>query len=372
MEAIGQLAGGIAHDFNNMLGAISGYAEMIKRKFAEDNPILKKYITRVLDAAVRSADLTSKLLAFARKGRYEIVTVNIHETIQEVINLLEHIIHGRIKTNMHFNAAPASVMGDTSQLQNAILNIAVNSIDAMPEGGALTFVTDIVSLDEEFIDTRPYKIIPGKYLRISIADTGSGMDEEIRSRVFEPFFTTKELGKGTGLGLASTYGIIKNHEGYIEVESKKGKGTEFTIYLPSVDKPSKKTKTVSEKPQKGKGTILVIDDEELIRDIIKDILGELGYTTFTCVDGRQGIEYYKEHHKEIDLVIIDIVLPKINGYDCFVELKKINPHIKAIVSSGQATSDEVEKMIMEGALGFIQKPFEINYLSKMINEALGN
>ena len=303
MEAIGQLAGGIAHDFNNMLGAISGYAEMIKRKFTKNNPTLEKYITRVLDAAVRSADLTSKLLAFARKGRYEIVAVNIHETIQEVINLLEHIIHGRIKINMHCNASPATVMGDTSQLQNAILNIAVNAFDAMPDGGVLTFTTSIFKLDEKFISTRPYKIIPGKYLRISIADTGSGMGKEIKARVFEPFFTTKELGKGTGLGLASTYGIIKNHDGYIDVESKKGEGTEFTLYLPSVDKPSKKTVTVSEKPTKGKGTILVIDDEELIREIIKDILDELGYTTITCNDGEQAIDYYKKHHKEIELVI---------------------------------------------------------------------
>lgn len=370
MEAIGQLAGGIAHDFNNMLGAISGYAEMIKRKFAENNPTLEKYITRVLDAAVRSADLTSKLLAFARKGKYEIVAVNIHETIQEVINLLEHIIDKRIKINMHFNANPATVMGDTSQLQNAILNIAVNALDAMPEGGVLTFATDITRLDEEFISTRSYKIIPGKYLRVSVTDTGIGMDEETRARVFEPFFTTKDLGKGTGLGLASTYGVIKNHDGYIEVKSEKSKGTAFEIYLPFVDKPSKKTMTVSEKPQKGKGTILVIDDEELIREITKDVLGELGYTAITCNDGEQAIEYYKKHHKGIDLVIIDIILPKINGYDCFIELKKVNPHVKAIVSSGQATNDEVEKLITEGAFGFVQKPYEINYLSKMISKAL--
>ena len=371
MEAIGQLAGGIAHDFNNMLGAISGYAEMIKRKFAEDNPTLQKYVNRVLDAAVRSADLTSKLLAFARKGKYEIVVVDIHETIREVLNLLEHITGTRIKVYMNFNANPATIMGDNSQLQNAILNIVVNSLDAMPYGGELEFTTDIVNLDETFVNSRAYKIIPGNYLKLSIADKGTGMDDEIKRRVFEPFFTTKETGKGTGLGLSGTYGIIKNHDGYIEIESEKGKGTTFFIYLPFVEKPTNKINAIPEMLQKGSGKILIIDDEELIRDITRDIVSEFGYSAILCSNGKEAVEYYGTHYKEIDLVFLDIILPEISGLECFKQLKKINPAIKVIVSSGHTEHDEADRIIKEGALGFIRKPFDINSLYKMINKALG-
>jgi PAS domain S-box-containing protein len=370
MEAIGQLAGGVAHDFNNMLFAISGNANIIKKKFTANNPALSKYINRIASAAVHSADLTTKLLAFARKGKYEVAVVNIHETIQAVISLLEHTIDKRIRIIQHFNANPATIMGDSTQLQNAVLNMAVNAIDSMPDGGELKFTTDIATLDEKYVNSRIYKIVPGEYLKLTITDTGTGINAKIKNRIFEPFFTTKEQGKGTGLGLASVYGTVKNHDGSIELESEKGKGTAFFIYLPFVDKPYEETKNISDIIQKGSGRILIIDDEELIRDLSKEMLAEMGYTVTTCNDGEEAVEYYKKYYNKIDLLIIDLIMPKRNGYECFMEIKKINPKVKAIVSSGFSIDSEARKVINEGALGFIQKPFGMNELSQVVKDAI--
>jgi len=370
MEAIGQLAGGIAHDFNNMLGAISGYADMIKKKFAPENPTLDKYISRVLDAAVRSASLTSKLLAFARRGKYEVAALDMHEIIQSVINLLEHSIDKRISIVRAFTGHAAIIMGDSSQLQNMILNLAVNSIDAMPGGGTLTFGTGTTTIDAHFIRSRQYTIKPGPYVKISVSDTGVGMDDETKNRLFQPFFTTKDPGKGTGLGLASVYGTIKSHDGFIDVESQKEKGSTFTLFLPLTEKPQDTHREPVKKPSRGSGKILIVDDEALIRDIAREIVQEFGYASETCCDGEQAIAYYRDHYLEIDLVILDLIMPKINGHDCFSALKKINPDIKAIVSSGYAIDDEVNKILKEGASGFLKKPFEMNDLLNCIKKAL--
>lgn len=365
MEAIGQLAGGIAHDFNNMLGAISGYADMIKRKFAQDNPKLEKYVTQIFNAAQRAADLTIKLLTFAHKGKFEITVVNIHKTIQDVIYLLEHTIDKDITIMQQLNAKPSSVTGDSTQLENAILNLAVNARDAMPKGGTLTFTTGIIDLDEKYIKDHPYEIKQGTYLMLSVTDNGIGMDENTRQKIFEPFFTTKDVGKGTGLGLATVYGIAKSHGGFIEVNSESGKGSTFKIYLPATKEAVNQDLTGTT-TQMGSGSILIIDDEVLISDMASEILTDLGYTVATCSNGQEGVEHYRKHHNKIDLVILDIVMPKMGGYDCFRELKKINPDVRVIISSGYSINGGAKKIMDKGASGFIQKPFKISNLSEAI------
>lgn len=369
MEAIGQLAGGIAHDFNNMLGAISGYADMIKRKFAQDNPILEKYVTQIFNSAQRAADLTIKLLTFAHKGKFEKTIVNIHKTIQDAIYLLEHTIDKDITIMQQLNAKPSSVTGDSTQLENAILNLAVNARDAMLKGGTLTFTTEIIDLDEKYIKNHPYEIKPGTYLMLSVTDTGTGMDEKTKQRIFEPFFTTKGVGKGTGLGLSTVYGIVKNHGGFIEVYSESGKGSAFKIYLPATKEAVNRNLTGAT-TQKGSGSILIIDDEALISDMASEILTDLGYTVTTCSNGQEGVEHYRKHHNKIDLVILDIVMPKMGGYDCFMELKKINPDVRVIISSGYTINGGAKKIMDEGALGFVQKPFKISKLSVEIARVL--
>jgi PAS domain S-box-containing protein len=370
MEAIGLLAGGVAHDFNNMLAVISGFSEMIKGKFADENQELKRYNNRIFEAAKSSADLISKLLAFARKGKYKIDEVNVNSVIKTVIGILEHSIDKRITIIQQLNAENAIVIGDDTQLENAVVNIAVNALDAMPAGGELKFTTDIVHLDNKYIKRHSSRITPGPCLQITIADTGTGISEDTMKKIFEPFFTTKEPGKGTGLGLASVFGTIKNHKGIINVTSKVGKGTTFIIHLPIAENPINGADDITEEIQKGSGRVLIIDDEEPVRDIFTEMLIDLGYTTATCENGEEAVEYYKQHFYEIDLVVIDLMMPKLDGHDCFIELKKINPGIKAIVSSGYSADGGVSKILSEGALGFIQKPFEENELSRVVYKAI--
>ena len=369
MEAFGQLAGGIAHDFNNMLGVIMGSAQLVEMQMGDDKPDLKHNITMVIESSKRAADLTHQLLAFARKGNYKVVALDMHEVIRSVIGLLRHTIDKRIRIVERLSASPASIMGDYMQLQNALLNLALNARDAMPEGGILTFSTGVVGPDEKIAGTRPHAVRYGSYLRILVSDTGCGMDEKTKLRAFEPFFTTKEPGKGTGLGLASVYGTIKNHNGLIELESEPKKGTSFSVYLPVV-------KTETQRPaglqqvKNGAGTILFIDDEENMRLMVTEMLGNLGYTVVARQDGVEAIEYYKHHHAEVDAIIIDMIMPRMGGYDCIKILKQINPDARILVSSGYSLVSDTQQIISKGIAGFIQKPFEINELSQALFETL--
>ncbi len=370
LDSIGQLAGGVAHDFNNMLGAISGYADMIRQRFGADNAGIHKYASRILEAANRSADLTSKLLAFARKGSYETVQVDMHATIQDVITILEHTIDRRISIVKELKAPVATVMGDRTQLQNAVLNLAVNARDAMPEGGAMTFATSLVlSRQVPHPGDRPARKAT-HYLRVSVVDTGIGMDEATRNRIFEPFFTTKQLGKGTGLGLASVYGTIQSHFGVIDVHSELDKGSTFDIYLPLAVSAAKETEQSDAVVQEGSGTILIVDDEQLVREMAADMLADIGYDVLSCADGLEAVEYYREHRDEIDLVVLDMIMPRLGGYECFARLREINPAVCVIVSSGYSVNDEAKRVLSAGAHSFVQKPFDLKALSTAIREAL--
>jgi PAS domain S-box-containing protein len=371
MEAIGLLAGGIAHDFNNMLGAIVGYADMLKLKHEGSNPEVAKSATRILEASRNMADLTTKLLAFARRGKYEIQPIDVHDVVLDVVKLVEHTFDKRIKIAKNFKAPAAMVMGDRTQLQNAVLNLAVNARDAMPDGGKLTFTTDSYNFTDAHTKSYPYAIVPGRYVLLSVTDTGIGMDDTVKNRLFEPFFTTKEKGKGTGLGLASVYGTVKSHNGYIEVDSEAGKGATFRIYLPLVDAPGQAKPEVRAAVQKGRGTILVVDDEELVREMCREILTDMGYTVTVSKDGEDAARYYREHFRTIDLVVIDLIMPRLGGRECFHKIKKINPAIRAIIMSGYALDGEAKQIINEGACGFIQKPFDVTSFSKAVKDAMG-
>jgi len=370
MEAIGQLAGGVAHDFNNMLAAVLGFADLIKQKYAAVGPDLVKYVGRIQDAAKNMANLTAKLLAFARKGKLEMTVVSINDLIQDVIRLLEHTIDKKIQIVQRLCDGNPALFCDRTQVQNALLNLAVNARDAMPEGGALTFTTDTVEFDGAAGDMSSFPIAPGRYVSVVVSDTGVGIDDAIKTKIFEPFFTTKEMGKGTGLGLASVYGTVKGHSGYIEVDSQAGKGASFRIYFPLSEMPSPMPLSALPMVKMGKGAVLLVDDEELLRQMSEQMLSDIGYTVHTACNGEEAVAFYREHFQTIDVVILDLIMPKLGGYECFKELKKINPRVKALVTSGYAMNGQAQKTIDEGALGFLQKPFDLAVFSKAIVDVL--
>jgi signal transduction histidine kinase/ActR/RegA family two-component response regulator len=370
LEAIGQLAGGIAHDFNNILGAISGYAEMIKQKFSKGNPKLEKYSTAILSGALKAADLTAQLLAFARRGRFQKVCVNMHELISHVSLLMQHSLDENIKVVLDLQATAPQIIGDPTQMQNILLNLAMNARDAMPDGGTLTLTTKNGELDELLAKSHAEAPV-GPYVIISVADTGIGMDQRTKEKLFEPFFTTKDIGKGVGLGLASVYGSVTSHDGYISVDSDVGRGSTITVYLP-VDKNGQfrfqgcGDRTVTH----GNGTVVVIDDDEPIRAVYREMLSEIGYTVVEFKGAAQAIEYYRTHWREVDLVITDMIMEGLNGMACFRELIKINPSVKTVLSSGYSFSAEKKDILKEGIAGVLQKPFDCIQLSHVVAEVL--
>ncbi|MBD3391581.1 MAG: response regulator, partial [Chitinivibrionales bacterium] len=375
MEAIGRLAGGVAHDFNNMLSGIMGYAEVIKRRNRDDqgqpgDPELDRHIDVIIKAPERAGDLTEKLLAFSRQGKYQVVPVNIHDTIAEVKGLLEHTMDRRIEIHEDLRAEPPVVMGDPTQLQNVVLNLAMNARDAMPDGGALAFTTDIRDVDVEFADSLVFRMMPGRYLVLSVSDTGVGMDEQTRRRVFEPFFTTKGIGEGVGLGLSSVYGTVKGHHGAILVDSAVGKGTTCNVYLPAHEEGKAPHETGVHEIPKGSGTILVVDDEEMVRTILTQLLRELGYAVATCGNGGEAIEYYRRHGTNVDLVILDMNMPVMSGAECLAELRKLNPGVKVIIATGYSFQSKTQKILATGVSGFVKKPFKLADLSDEIKRVL--
>jgi PAS domain S-box-containing protein len=369
MEAIGRLAGGVAHDFNNLLTGILGYANLLKEKSDPGDNIFQA-AEMIERAAGRAAQLTGQLLGFARKGKHQNVPVDLTGTIHEVIGLLKHTIDKNIVIRQRLRAHPASVLGDPGQMQQVILNLAVNARDAMPLGGELCFETDLVELDSSYCRTYA-GATPGQYYMVSITDTGCGIPLEIQDRIFEPFFTTKEPGKGTGMGLAMVYGIVKNHGGSIRVHSEVRQGTTFKVYLP-VPAESPDSQVISQEIAlaPGIGRILVVDDEEMVRTVTKEMLSSLGYQVVTVSDGQEAVEYYRGFGTEIDLVIIDMIMPKLGGRDCFRALKAINPSVKAILATGYDRNGAAQEILNAGMLGFVQKPYQMSQLSEVIANVL--
>ena len=366
MEAIGTLAGGIAHDFNNLLMTILGYTSlMLMDKDPHDSDYEK---LKIIEGQIQSgADLTRQLLGFARGGKYEIKPTNFNELLARSSDMF-----GRTKKEISIymkqekNLWPVEV--DRGQIEQVFLNLFVNAWQAMPAGGDLYLETRNIVLDENYSNL--YSMNPGKYVKVSITDTGAGMDEATRRRIFEPFFTTKEMGRGTGLGLASAYGVIKNHTGIINVYSEKGRGTTFTIYLPASEKQWFEKKEITDEVLKGTENILLVDDQDAVLNVGEALLKKLGHTVFIARSGEETITFYGKNKDQIDLVILDMVMPVMGGGETYTDLKKINPEVKVILSSGYSLNGQAVKILKNGCNGFIQKPFTIGELSRKIRDVL--
>ena len=369
MEVVGQLAGGIAHDFNNMLTGIMAAAELLKLRLGDDEKD-RKLLETILSATTRSADLTSELLTFSRKGTVALSPVHIHETIAAVMGLLERTIDKQIQLVSRLEAFDPVVMGDQTQLQNALLNLGVNARDAMPHGGTLRYATTVREMDEAARRSGGISLPAGRYLEIAVSDSGSGMTKAVMEHIFEPFFTTKGVGKGTGLGLAAVYGAIKSHRGEICVNSQPGHGSVFKIYLP-LGADDSNTQTLSDKVITGSGGILLVDDEEMLRSLGRELLEELGYTVYLAENGEQALEVFAAHRNEIALVILDMIMPKMGGKDAFMQLREQAPGVKVLFCSGFSCDGTGDELVKLGASGFIQKPYNRGELSRAVATALG-
>jgi len=368
MEAIGTLAGGIAHDFNNLLLGIQGNISLSLLDLPAESPIftnLKKIETFVQDGV----ELTRRLLGFARGGKYQVRLTDVNRLLREQ-NLLFGRANKAVEFRDEFDTDLWKVEADEDQIEQVILNIYMNALQAMPEGGTLTVRTANVTIDEDRFT--PYRVKAGDYVRIALIDTGIGMDEKTQRRIFDPFFTTKEMGRGTGLGLASVYGIIKNHDGFVNVDSQKGRGTRFEIYLPASSDSALPEQFPAAALTDGQETVLLVDDEEMIIDVGKRMLEKLGYEALTAANGAEAVDIYESRGEDIDLVILDMVMPKISGGETFDRLKEIDPAIKVILCSGYSIDGQATDILKRGCRAFIQKPFNLQTLSQHIRAILNN
>ena len=367
LEAIGTLAGGIAHEFNNLLMGIQGCASLMLLDIDHDNLHYGKLKT-IEDQVKKGADLTKQLLGYARGGRYQVVPTKLNELISKTASLFGRT-KKEIRIHQKYVKSLWNVEVDQEQIEQALLNLFLNAWEAMPGGGALYLETENIMLDESFI--KPYDLNPGPYVKISITDTGVGMDENTLQRIFEPFFTTKEMGRGVGLGLASSYGIIRGHRGIITVESEKGEGTAFKIYLPSSHKEMIMQEQSEGQKIKRQETILFVDDEQIITDMMSKILEGLGYRVLFAYNGEEAVEIYRVNWNQVDLVIMDMIMPGIGGGEAIERIKSINPQVKVLLSSGYSLDGEAKEILDRGgAQAFLQKPFQLKELSKKIKEVL--
>ncbi len=368
MESIGTLAGGIAHDFNNLLMAIQGNVTLMLDNFDPGHYDYEKL--KLIEQCVQSgASLTKQLLGVARGGKYEVKPTDLNEIIKNTSEMFGRT-KKEIKVFTKYRENLWTVEVDGGQIEQVLLNLYINAWQAMSGGGELHIETENLILDQK--SAKLHGVKPGKYVKISVADTGTGMDEEIRLRVFDPFFTTKEIGRGTGLGLASAYGIIKNHEGMITIDSEKGKGTIFQIYLPASKKKVHDAQKDTTTLLSGSGTILVVDDEELMTDVCQQILQRMGFKVLIAKSGLEAVEVFNANRDIIDLVILDIILPGMDGGAIYERLKEIKPGIKVLIASGYTINGKASELMKKGCKGFIQKPFRKNELSLKLNEILNN
>jgi CheY-like chemotaxis protein len=365
MESLGTLAGGIAHDFNNLLTGVIGHTDLLKLDFSNDTRASHS-LSVIEMAALRAKDLTSQLLGFARKGRFQQVPVEINLVVAEVISLMERTLDRNIVISCTNCPDNPVVLGDPGQISQIFLNLAVNARDAMPKGGTLSFAIHTEELDAEFCRSH-IELAPGLFCIITVSDTGIGIANDKLEQIFEPFFTDKPDGKGTGLGLAMVYGVTRNHNGTVTVYSERGKGSTFRIYLPA--RAASKERGFRPKQGslvKGSGHVLLIDDQEVVRQIGSRMLEQLGYRVSVAGDGVEGLARYREQWQDITLVIIDMIMPNMGGLDCLEALRKINPDIKAVLSSGFSRDSIADKINEEHIMGFLQKPFRLQELSDLL------
>ncbi len=355
MESVGTLAGGVAHDFNNILTVIIGLGEITLMKMTDDNP-QRHNIKGIVEAAERAAHLTRQLLLFSRKQFSERRCIDLNEVVGKTDKFLQRIIGADIELTQSFCAGPVPVLADSSQLEQVLMNLAVNAHDAMPHGGKFSLQTERIVLNEDFVATHGYGK-PGEFVLLSVSDTGIGMDKATQQRIFEPFFTTKEVGKGTGLGLSVVYGIIKQHDGFIVVYSEPGHGTTFRIYLSLSMEAAHVVMPEKEQPiVGGTETILLAEDDALVRNLMTKVLTEAGYTLIEAVDGEEAIRLFQENKERIDLLLFDLIMPRMNGNVACDEIRKLQPGIKVIFSSGYAPDTIRQKASLEDGAHLISKP----------------
>lgn len=366
LEAIGALAGGIAHDFNNLLMGIQGRISLMAQAMNASHPHFE-HLEWIEEYVKQAADLTRQLLGFARGGKYEVKATDINALVKKSLKLFgrtkkEITIHSTCREGIR------TVEADQGQLHQVLLNLYVNAAQAMPGGGDLYVETENVILDDN--DVKAFNVKPGAYVKISVTDTGIGMDEATRQRIFEPFFTTRALGRGTGLGLASVYGIITNHGGFVQVFSRENAGSTFRIYLPASEKQVAEETKQPEDMAKGTETILFVDDENMVIEVGRRMLEKLGYTPLTAATGETAIETYRHHQDRISLVVLDMIMPDMGGDKVYNRLKAINPRVKVLLSSGYSINCQIQDLLNRGCNGFLQKPFNMKDFSKKLREIL--
>lgn len=364
MESIGTLAGGIAHDFNNILNGILGFASLLEIQ-SEWNSKSEDYVSKIIKSSQRASELVAQLLTFARKEKFDFKKFNVHSVIKDVFGIVTHSFDKKISVVLELKAKSSFTLGDGGKIEQVLINFLNNSRDAMPQGGRI-----IVSTSETTISKTKSEPLEN-YILIKIVDTGSGISEENLPKIFEPFFTTKEVGKGTGLGLSTAYGIIESHNGFVEIDSVLGEGTEVKLYLPKVKEQELDYEEKSDtKPVRGSGTILVIEDEDFLREFLETSLEMLGYSVLLAEDGEKGVEVFEKNKNRITLVICDMIMPNMNGKETFAKLKEIDPNVKVLFSSGYSKEKYIEEVEQGGAVGFLNKPYGVEDLSKAIKEIL--
>ncbi len=370
MESIGRLAGGIAHDFNNLLTGIIGYAElgMLQQK-SRGHQIAE--LQEIISSGHRAAELTRQLLAFSRKQVLAPTTLNLNEIVTRLERMLDRMIGEDILIVTHLDPAISSVRADPVQMEQMLMNLAVNARDAMPDGGRLTFETGNALLDEEYARTHP-GVQPGPYVMLSISDTGQGMSADVQSHIFEPFFTTKEKGKGTGLGLSTVYGIVNQHGGHLWLYSEPGHGTIFKIYLPAVDAPSDQRTFPPDTGEERRGTetVLLVEDQETVRKLVGSILTEYGYDVLPAPNAREAVRIANAHPTPIHLLLTDVIMPELNGKELAQQLAARHPHMHVIYMSGYTDDVIVHHGMLEPGTDFLQKPLTVHALTQKVRDVL--
>jgi PAS domain S-box-containing protein len=370
MEAIGTLAGGIAHDFNNILQAISGYTQIILMGKDRSDPDYEK-LYAIERSAQRASDLTKRLLIFGRKLESQLKPVSLNQEVTQVAKMLDRTIPKMIEIECRLAEDIGIIDADPVQIEQILMNLGINARDAMPEGGKLVFRTESVTLDDDYCKSH-LGCTPGNYVRLSVSDTGQGIEKEVVEHIFEPFFTTKETGKGTGLGLAMVYGIVQSHGGYMTVNSKPGQGVTFDIYFPvrEVEREGPVLERVHSFKRGDGETILLVDDEESIRELGQEVLSRFGYRVLTAPDGESALELFEKEPKAVDLVILDFIMPGMGGDKCLRGLLQLNPEAKVLMASGYSVNDAAKEAIEAGAKGFVAKPYQVKEMLGVVREVL--
>jgi len=371
MEAVGTLAGGIAHEFNNLLQSVHGYAELLLLDLEAD-PARSEKLRRIMHSAQRGSELTQQLLDFSRRHEPQTQVLDLKELVERVADLLERTLPKQIAIQLDLAPEALNVCVDPHQLEQVLMNLAVNARDAMPAGGRLSLRAERLELGEGAA-AELAELAPGPYVCLEVADSGEGMEEAVRERIFEPFFTTREVGRGSGLGLAMTYGIMRNHGGTVVCASAPDQGTSFRLYFPAFEQP---LAAASEPPptatiERGSATILIVDDDAFIRDLGRQLFTRFGYQVLSAEDGHQALRLYQEHREEIDLVVLDLIMPTMDGDECLERLLALNPELKVVIATGFSPGGSVREALKRGARGILHKPFQISEALRVVQQVLG-